>query len=456
MKIQVSLAILACRMTRFALRMLKRGGTALPGKVALKICPDLIAVLAKDAHIIAVTGTNGKTTSSRIMEQALADAGLNYFANRSGSNLIQGITADFADNATLGGKLKRDWAVIECDEAATKKVFALMQPEVILVTNVFRDQVDRFSDVTVTLESIRTGLLGAPNATVCLNADCSLTSSLADDIPNKVVFYGVDAELYKTRVAEQSDAPCCLRCGAAYQYGHKTYGHLGDWSCPDCGAKRPAPAFSVTQLLQSNADGSLVSLRVDAEDHECYVNLPGGYNVYNAIGAVAAVTTAGIPLDASLRACRDFRCGFGRMERFTLGNTPVRMILIKNTAGCNQVLNFLANLESPARFVICLNNNIADGTDISWIQDVDFEMLVGMGDMLESVTVAGTRAQDMAQRLQEAGIAEDKLCVCTDYGELLDAVAAAETPVFIMPTYTAMLELRERISHITDCGDFWE
>lgn len=124
MKIKVSLAILACRLTRLALRMLKRGGTALPGKVALKICPNLIAALAKDAHIIAVTGTNGKTTSSRIMEQALADAGLNYFANRSGSNLIQGITADFADNATLGGKLKKDWAVIECDEAATKKVFA--------------------------------------------------------------------------------------------------------------------------------------------------------------------------------------------------------------------------------------------------------------------------------------------------------------------------------------------
>jgi len=456
MKLKASIAILACRTTRFALRLLHRGGTALPGKVALKICPELLGVLAKNVHVIAVTGTNGKTTSSRILEQAMVHAGKNYFSNRSGSNLIQGITADFAANATLTCKMKRDWAVIECDEAASKRVFKLMQPEVILVTNVFRDQLDRYGEVTGTLDNIRIGLQAAPNALVCLNADCSLTASLAGDIPNTVRFYGVDADIYETRVSELSDASRCIHCGAEYQYSHRTYGHLGTWSCPACGAARPQPHVNVLQQLRNTVDGVVLNMRIDGVEKECYVNLPGGYNIYNAAGAVTAVLAAGLSADTALAACADFHCGFGRMEKFTLGKAQTRMILIKNPAGCNQVLNFLTNLDSEARFVICLNDNYADGTDVSWIWDVDFETLCGMGDRLKSVTLSGVRAWDIALRLKYAGLPMDKLSVCTDYGGLLRQISDDETPVFIMPTYTAMLELRDRICKEYGYGEFWE
>lgn len=456
MKIKASFAILACRITRFALRLLHRGGTALPGRVALKICPNLLEILGKQVHVIAVTGTNGKTTSSRIIEQAFSHAGVQYFSNRSGSNLIQGIAADFASNAKLSGKMKKNWAVIECDEAASKRVFRQIQPEVILVTNVFRDQLDRYGEITGTLDNIRIGLQGAPNATVCLNADCSLTASLAGDISNKLRFYGVDADIYETRVAELSDASRCIHCGAEYMYKHQTYGHLGNWYCPSCGAARPEPHVNVLDILRNTVDGVQLKMSIDGSERDCYVNLPGGYNIYNAAGAVCAVLALGLSEDVALAACSDFHCGFGRMEKFTLGNAQARMILIKNPAGCSQVLNFLTNLDTEARFIICLSDNIADGTDVSWIWDVDFETLLSMGNRLKNVTLSGIRAYEMALRLKYAGLSMDKMSVCTDYSELLKIIASDETPVFIMPTYTAMLELRDLICKEYGYGEFWE
>lgn len=456
MKLKVILAILASKLTRFALRLLRRGGTALPGKVALKICPSLLSVLAKNVNVIAVTGTNGKTTSSRIVEQALQHAGVNWFSNRSGSNLIQGITADFAANAGLSGKMKKDWAVIECDEAASKQVFRQMRPRVILVTNVFRDQLDRYGEIANTIESIRIGLQGAPNATVCLNADCSLTTSLADGLPNQVLYFGVDAEVYKTRVRELSDAPRCLRCGAEYEYTHVTYGHLGAWRCPECGAARPVTQLTVKDVLAQTADGSKVLVDLNGSEFECYVNLPGGYNIYNAAGSIAAVTAAGFPAETAALACSDFNCGFGRMEKFQLGNAQARMILIKNTAGCNQVLNFLCNLDGDALFAVCLNDQIADGTDVSWIWDADFEKLLEIDHRLSGVLLAGSRAWDMAVRLKYAGVPAEKIIVCADYGELLQHITQQDKPTFIMPSYTAMLELRDRISREFGYGDFWE
>ena len=456
MRLKVILAVAACKLTRFALRFLKRGGTALPGKVALRLCPNLLGVLARGVKVIAITGTNGKTTSSRIVEQALLEAGADCFSNRSGSNLMQGITADFCACATLGGRVKKEWAVIECDEAAAKQVFPLLRPKAVLVTNIFRDQLDRYGEVTHTLENIRIGLAAVPDALLCLNADCPLTASLADKLPNPAVFFGVDADIYKSRVEEVSDAKRCLRCGAEYVYDRVSYGHLGAWRCPNCGAKRPTPGVCVTEIFSQTADGARLTLTIDGQPHECYVNLPGGYNIYNAAGAAAVVTAAGFPVEAALAAAADFSCGFGRMEKFTLGSAETRMILIKNPAGCNQVLNFLGNQEGEALFVICLNDNFADGTDVSWIWDVNFETLLDMGDKLCGVLVSGTRAWDMALRLQYAGIPEEKLRVCPDWDGLLSAITGQDKPVYIMPTYTAMLSLREKISRDYGYKKFWE
>ena len=216
MRFKVIFAIIACKSVRAGLRLFRRGGTALPGKVAIGICPDLLKHLAKDVKCVTVTGTNGKTTSARMLEQFFIDEGASYFTNKSGSNLMRGITAEFALNSTMAGKPKRKNAIIECDEAASKKVFEYLDPAVVLVTNVFADQLDRFGDIGAILENIKIGVGNSPNAVVCINADDPLTSSIADDVPNKVVFFGVDTEIYDNYRVEPADELRCINCGIPY------------------------------------------------------------------------------------------------------------------------------------------------------------------------------------------------------------------------------------------------
>ena len=237
-------AILLCKLVRLALRLAGRGGTALPGKIALRVCPDMLSRLARGVTTVMVTGTNGKTTTCRMLEQMARDAGRDCFANRSGSNLERGIAADFAANASLFGKPRRRFAVIECDEAAFRRVCGEVKPAVAVVTNIFRDQLDRYGEVTHTLAGIREGLARSPETRVCLNADCSLTSSLAPDAPDRVRFFGMDAALGEA--AAVSDAPRCIFCGAEYEYDYHTFAHLGGFRCPQCGYSRAEPDVATT------------------------------------------------------------------------------------------------------------------------------------------------------------------------------------------------------------------
>ena len=454
---RVFLAIAMCKLSRWLLRLIGRGGTNLPGKIAVRICPDLLRHISRGMKITVITGTNGKTTSARIVEQAHIDAGLSYFANRSGANLLTGITAEFAVNASLFGKPRRTHAVIECDEAASKLVCRYIDPSVLLVTNIFRDQLDRFGEISHTLESVREGVRNSPNAVLCLNADDSLSVSLADEIPNEVVFYGLDMPLYSEPTGELSDAAYCIRCTAQYNYDYVTYSHLGAFRCPSCGYARPENAHvRVTELLDQSEDGNLIAMEIAGERIEVYINLPGDYNIYNGAGAVSVLDALGFTHEAIISALGSFECGFGRMERFELEGNSVRMILVKNPAGCNQVLNYLATIKSDSMLVICLADRTADGTDISWIWDVNFERLLDMGDRLRSVLVSGTRGDEMALRLKYAGLPPESVRVISDYGELLREMLAQDSPVTVMPTYTAMLELRDKISSAYGLRDFWE
>ena len=456
MKIKVFLAVTACKLTIKLLRLLGRGGTAIPGKIAIRICPDLLGYLAKDVKCIIVTGTNGKTTSSRIIEEIFIKSGKSYFANRSGANLINGITSIFIENASLTGKPKKSNAVIECDEAASKEVCRLINPAVVLVTNVFRDQLDRFGEVSGTLQNILIGIKNSPNATVCLNADCSLTASIAEQIPNKVIFYGVDVPIYKNPVDEVSDAPHCIKCKHEYEYSYRTFGHLGGFYCPDCGYKRPETQVSVTEILEAGLSSTQVRVSVFNEDDEITINLPGGYNIYNAVAALTVSEAVGFDRFAAKDAIASFNCSFGRMEQFDLGAHSARIILVKNPAGCNQVLNYLASLSEKTVFVCCLNDNSADGKDVSWIWDVNFEKLTDMIDLIPEIYVAGIRSGDMAVRLKYAGIDENKLRIFDDYDDLMKAMSKQLLPVIIMPTYTAMMDLRAKMSAVFGGKDFWE
>ena len=457
MNLRAILAILLCKALRLVSRLLHRGGTAMPGRWALKVCPDLLELLAKDVKSVAITGTNGKTTSSRMIEQAFSEKGLNYFANRSGANLISGITTEFVMNAGFTGRPRKEYAVIECDEAAARKVFSQLKPKVVVVTNLFRDQLDRYGEVTHTLENIRVAMQGAPEAVLCLNADCSLTASLADDLPNKVVYFGIDRGAAPSRPKpEISDATHCIRCKTEYEYDYISYGHLGGFRCPKCGYRRRKADFAVTDITEQRPDGSTVVMDIQGEKRIVNVNLPAMYNIYNAVGAVTAAVEMGLDADTAVKALADFRCGFGRMEQFSLGKGGTRMMLVKNPAGCNQVIEFLENIKEKFILVVCLNDRGADGTDVSWIWDADFEGLTTLGGYLDRVIVSGDRAGDMRVRIKYAGIPDEHISMQRNYEELVRWIEQQELPVFIMPTYTAMLELRQVV--IKHCGgaDFWE
>ena len=414
-------AILLCKLVRLALRLAGRGGTALPGKIALRVCPDMLSRLSRGVTAVMVTGTNGKTTTCRMLEQMLRDAGRDCFANRSGSNLERGIAADFAANANLFGRPKRRFAVIECDEAAFRRVCGEVKP---------------------------------PETRVCLNADCSLTASLAPDAPDRVRFFGMDAALGEA--AAVSDAPRCIFCGAEYEYDYHTFAHLGGFRCPKCGYSRTEPDVAVVEADSLEPDSSLAELRVDGEFLPASVSLPAAYNLYNAAAAVAAATALGINAKAAVRSLAHIESGFGRMERFELGGAQVTMVLVKNPAGCDRAIDYLASLPDGVTAVFCLNDEIADGTDVSWIWDAAYERLFEPEKKPMSIIVSGSRAEDMRLRLKYAGAKEDDIRLIHGVTELMDALAECKGCVCILPTYTAMLPLRAALAARCGRKEFWK
>ncbi len=454
MNIRVPLAILACRAVRLVARVLHRGGTAKPGEIALRICPELLSVLSRGVKTVVVTGTNGKTTTARMIEQAFADAGLDYIANRSGANLISGITTEFAMKSSLSGRCRCSHAVIECDEAACRRTLAQLRPEAVLVTNLFRDQLDRFGDVSVTLQNIREGLEKVPDTTVCINADCPLCSSLSQ-LPNKAVFYGLEAGAINAET-DGGDVKRCPGCGAELEYSHRSFGHLGGWRCPDCGKQRAEADVAVTEIVALSAAGSRVKMRVGGVESAVSINLPAVYNIYNAAGATAALLAMGFEAEKAYSALESFSCGFGRMESLPIGAMGARMMLVKNPTGCEQVLDFLSTVDEDYELVIALNDKAGDGTDISWIWETGFEKLAASDSHLRCVSVSGIRHADMALRLKYAGIPEGIIKSRPDYAALTAEMAEAQRPIYIIPTYSAMLELRSHIVRRTGGAEFWE
>ena len=451
MKLKAIIGIILCKALRLVSRILHRGGTAMPGRFALKVCPELLHIVSSGVTTVAVTGTNGKTTTARMIEETLRRAGLNVFYNGSGANLIDGITTEFVMNSDLAGKCRCDYAVIECDEAAAIKVFKEMKPKIVVVTNLFRDQTDRFGDVTVTLAKIKEAVANVPEAILCLNADCSLTASLADGATNKVAWYGMNkGALPEREKSANSDAPNCVRCGTEYVYDYVTFGHLGGFRCPKCGYRRQSPDYAVTDISSRRMDGTTVVMDIRGEKKLVDIRIPAVFNVYNAAACVAAASELGFAADDAIAALPETSCSFGRMEEFPLGRAGARMMLIKNAAGCDQVLEFLEGVKEKFSLVIVINNRVADGTDISWLADANFEALNGMSGWIENIVTSGDRAEEMAERIRQTGFDSARLTMEQDYDRLVQWADQQEIPVLIMQTYTAMLELREVI--VKHCG----
>ena len=452
--IRLGAAIFLCKACRAVLRAFRRGGTSLPGKIALAVYPDVLRCCSCGMKIILVSGTNGKTTTCRIIEQGIRDAGIDVMANRSGANLLAGICAEFVANSSMQGIARKQTAVIECDEAALKQVIEHLSPAALVVTNIFRDQLDRYGELMNTRNGLRLAIEKNSGMTLCLNADDSLVVSLAQGLENPCLYFGVDDGIQENEAEQNSDAMYCVRCKHKYSYGYKTYAHLGAFSCPECGYERPETQISAKRIIAMYDDHSIIDMSVCGDCYEQKIPLPAMYNIYNCLAAAAGLHALGLGLpdfgDETERVH-----GFGRMERFDIGN-GVTMILVKNPAGFAQVLDYLSGLNYGYDLMCCLDDQLADGEDVSWIWDVPFEKLAEHERLIGNVYIAGRRKGDMYLRMKYAGFDPAKLKAIKNDRSFAAKLDCRTRPLFILPTYSAMMRLRPVLARKSRSKDFWE
>jgi UDP-N-acetylmuramyl tripeptide synthase len=432
------------------------GGTTLPGRVLLRLAPDAIARLGAglDRGTTIISATNGKTTTAGMVAAMMEADGRHPVHNRAGSNMTWGVATALLEQRGREG-------LFEVDEAWLPQVAAQLDPATIVLGNLFRDQLDRYGEMealaddwaaTVAERAGRTGFV--------LNADDPLIADLGRDADGRrregVVYFGVeDVTQALPELQHAFDAKHCRRCGRPYAYERAFVGHLGHYSCPGCGAERPRPDVAATEIQLDGIDGSRVAVATPQGEIRLELPLPGLYNVYNALAAVATALQLGIPASCIAESLGAFKSAFGRVETIEVTGKAVSMFLIKNPVGANEVLRTL-RLEAgrePLDLWIGLNDRTADGRDISWIWDADFELLEGA---VRRVVCAGTRAPEMALRLKYSGWPPDAIEVVPEIEASLDrAVGAAPRRLFALPTYTALLELRKVLSDRGLAPEFW-
>ncbi len=431
------------------------GGTTLPGRMLLRLAPDALARLgSKLSPTTIVSATNGKTTTAGMIAAALEADGRHPVHNRAGSNMTWGVATALLEQHGKEG-------LFEVDEAWLPKVCAQLDPTLVVLGNLFRDQLDRYGEMEALasgwseIVASRTG-----RTRFALNADDPTIADLGRDEnaqPREgVVYFGVeDTAQALPELQHAFDAKHCRRCGHAYVYERAFVGHLGHYSCPNCGATRPRPDVAATAIKLRGMAGSEVTMRTPGGELRLELPLPGLYNVYNALAAVTAALELGVPPQTTSTSLRTMRAAFGRVETIEVEATQLSILLIKNPAGANEVLRtlLLEAGEAGLDLWIGLNDRIADGRDVSWIWDADFELLA---QGVRRVVCAGTRAPEIALRLKYAGWPERAIEVVPAIEGSLDrALAAADGRLFALPTYTALLELRKLLAARGLAEDFW-
>jgi UDP-N-acetylmuramyl tripeptide synthase len=461
-------AIAAGKAAGASARLLRRGGgTALPGLVAERVSPRLLRRFARQLRqgAIVVTGTNGKTTTSRMLDAVLAEAGWRLIHNRSGSNLVRGLVATLVQASDLRGDLRADAGLFEVDEATIPAVVAQVRPRLILINNHFRDQLDRYGELDTIHRQWRAALATLPEQTrVVLNADDPSVAVLAQHTRARVITYGIaDTRHALTALPHAADAINCPLCAHRLVYETILLSHLGHYHCPQCGFARPPIDVAATEVALHGAESLALTVHRPAGTFAVEVGVPGFYNAYNALGATAAALALGIAPAAIQAGLRGFRAAFGRIEPVPVGDKQLLLALVKNPVGFNEVLRMLfppgtPAADGPKHLLIIINDLTADGRDVSWLWDVDFELL-GAPGATARVTTAGLRAPDMANRLKYAGVDPTTVTAIPTLDAALDAALAAlprGATLYVLPTYTAMLAFRDLLHHRGWVGQFWE
>jgi UDP-N-acetylmuramyl tripeptide synthase len=434
------------------------GGTSLPGKVLLKLQDDAIARMSSGLKMgaVVISATNGKTTTASILASILNRAGIESVHNHAGANMAGGIATALLD-ATKGGKLNGDLGLFEVDEAWTAQIVEQTQPSVVLLANLFRDQLDRYGELETLADHWQQMIAKLPPETkVVLNADDPLLAGLGDGRPN-TIYFGLEDQTYAEPVPRHAaDSKFCRRCGAPLTYSAVQLGHLGIYTCPNCDFTRPKPDIAATRIEMHGMDGSVVDITTPKGTINTELPIPGLYNVYNAVAAAAAAYALELTPGAISGGLAAARAVFGRVETINIAGHSVAILLIKNPTGANEVLRTITSEPQQFDLWIALNDKIADGRDVSWIWDADFEMLA---DKVRTITCSGTRAEELALRLAYAGIDRSRLKIDGAIEKSFDAAVSgavqAATPLFALPTYTALLELRNAIAHRGDAPTYW-
>ena len=398
MNIRRLAAIWAAKAAGYACKKMGRQGVTWAGKIALKIYPPILKELAGEVRkeIFAVCGTNGKATTNSMLCAALEAEGQKVICNHTGSNMLNGVVAAFVLAAGLNGHIDADYACIEADEASTKYVFPEIHPDYMVLTNLFRDQLDRYGEIDITMDILESMIRTLPEMRLIVNGDDALSAYLAMDTGNPCTFYGISRQVMKNETNEIREGRFCKKCGARLEYSFYHYSQLGDYLCPKCGFKRPDPDFDAYDVQV----GDRLAFRV--EDRLLSANYKGFYNVYNILAAYAGVRTAGFSGEHFNDMLRKFNPENGRMEQFRIQGAGVILNLAKNPAGFNQNISAVMQDKSPKDVIIAINDNAQDGIDISWLWDVDFDLF--RDESIRSVTVSGIRCQDMRLRLKYVDI----------------------------------------------------
>ena len=435
------LAVWATKLAILGSKLLGKNGSSMPGSLALKICPDILTRLSGDIKkdIIAVWGTNGKTPTNNMISTVLEEQGYKVVCNKVGSNMLPGVVTAFISFSSLTGKVKADYACLEMDEAYARIILQYLTPTKIVITNLFRDQMDRYGEIDTTISYIQMALDKAKDAVLILNGDDPLTASLGLKHKN-TRYYGITENL-GLNLNETREGRYCRVCGNELKYDFYQYGQLGKYHCSKCGFSRPMPQYDGKNITADDY--------VSFDVCDTHVDLPckGIYNIYNALAAFSFCDTCGIEKQDIAKGLQKYKGQVGRMEEFTINGKLVVFNLAKNPASFNQSIGNIINEKRTKDVIIGINDNDPDGNDVSWLWDVDFEKL--NNDTITSYTTSGIRSKDMAVRFKYAGIDTDKMTVGGDMRQdILNAVNGSGERVYMVVNYTLLFSTKKILSEL--------
>jgi UDP-N-acetylmuramyl tripeptide synthase len=449
--------VLAARAVgELARRAGRSGGTSLPGEVLTRLEPNAIERLAARLQegTAVISATNGKTTTAAMAASVLQRSGVRLVHNRAGANMAGGIAATLLAAARRRDSIDGELGLFEIDEFWLDRVSPQLHPRAMVLGNLFRDQLDRFGELDAIADRWAALVRRLTDTRLALNADDPLIADLGRDRAG-VTYFGIeDPSMASAQMQHASDSKHCRRCGAAYVYAAIYLGHLGRYSCPACGQRRPQPAVAAERIALNGTRSAQFGLRTPAGAATVSLPLPGLYNVYNALAAATLCLELGFGLKQIVAGLEAVSAAFGRAEVVELDGIELSILLIKNPAGANEILRTLVLEPGEHDVVAILNDRSADGRDISWIWDADFELL---GPRVRRITCAGTRAAELALRLKYARVPVDRLHVVPELSPALDEAlrGASNGRVYALPTYTALLELRDELARRGLVNQFW-